>query len=68
MHVPDKISTLCAAAYTYVKNIKDNRNKYLMMAICQLHSMHLYKDLKSYQKQLSCKTICGFKKVVAKKT
>ena len=25
MHVPDKISTLCAAAYTYVKNIKDNR-------------------------------------------
>jgi len=30
-----------------------------MMAICQLHNMHLQKEVKSNQKQLSCKKMCS---------
>jgi len=40
MYVHNTIKTFHTAGY--VKN-----NKHLMMAICQLHSMHLQKEMKS---------------------
>jgi len=43
---------------------KMNNNKHLMTEICQLHSMHLQKEVESDQKQPSC---IAPKKVVVNK-
>jgi len=46
MHVHNTIKTA-----DYVKN-KTNNSKHLLTAICQLHSIHLQKEVKSKQNSL----------------